>query len=62
MDRLHKISRPGSALRLGLRIPLLILVVGLLAMPLPAAAQMPVPQLPTRGKISKNPDDILDAI
>ena len=62
MDRLRKIRRPGSGLRLGLQFSLLFLVVVLLAMALPAAAQMPVPQLPERGKISKNPADIQDAM
>ena len=61
MDRLRKIRRPGSGLRLGLQFSLLFLVVVLLAMALPAAAQMPVPQLPERGRsarirpISKTP-------
>ena len=52
----------NNALRLGLRFPVLLFVAMLLAMPLPVAAQMPVPQLPARGKISKNPIDILDAM
>ena len=62
MDRLHRIKRAGNALRLGLRFPVLFLVAMLLGMPLPASAQMPVPQLPARGKISKNPVDIQDAM
>ncbi len=62
MDRLHRIKRAGNALRLGLRFPVLLLVTMMLAMPLPVAAQMPVPQLPARGKISKNPIDIQDAM
>ena len=62
MDRLHRIKWAGDALRLGLRFPVLLLVTMLLGMPLPALAQMPAPQLPARGKISKNPIDIQDAM
>ena len=62
MDRLHRIKRAGNGLRLGLRCSVLFLVVMLLSVPLPVAAQMPVPQLPERGKISKNPVDIQDAM
>ena len=64
MDRLHRFRRAGSGLRLvrRLRFPVLLLITMLLAGPLPVAAQMPVPQLPERGKISKNPADIQDAM
>ena len=62
MVRLHRIKRTGAGFRLGLRCSVLVLMVALLAVPLPAAAQMPVPTLPERGKISKNPADIMDAM
>ncbi len=62
MNGLHRIKRTGDGFRLGLRFSLLVLLVALLAVPLPTAAQMPVPTLPERGKISKNPADIMDAM
>ena len=62
MVRLHRVKRTGAGFRLGLRCSVLVLMVALLAVPLPAAAQMPVPTLPERGKISKNPADIMDAM
>lgn len=55
MYRLHKIKRLAQ-------FPVLFLTAILLLLPIPAAAQMPVPQLPQRGKISKNPVDIQNAM
>ena len=45
------------------KVPALFLTIMLLlALTLPAAAQVPVPQLPERGKVSKNPTDIQNAM
>ncbi len=66
MYRLRKIARVCNGRQLATRLcrlPVLFLTAMLLlTLPTPTSAQMPVPQLPQRGKISKNPTDIQNAM